>query len=678
MKKQLKLTTEKKLKLKALLVSFSIPFSIVILSYIVRGVAPFGEGTICSMDGFSQYFPMLQNMDTALENGEPFYSFSGALGFNLWTQSAYYTNSPLWLFVYILPKSMQLCAINLLVAFKIGLTSLFFCTYLFSKKASARKSHLKYLCPAFSCAWALSAYVMAYINQLMWLDVIMLLPLVIMGLEKLIEQKKSTLYTVTLFVSIWSCFYLAYMVCIFVCLYFFYFSFSHKKKFAQIAESGLRFVFSSLLAAGMCAVVLIPVYKALKLTIASELSFTSLGITNTPLEILRQFLPFCDISLEYGAPNLYCTTLAFVLMLFCFFQKKIDIRERLCSAFFVIIMTLSMCLNLGDYLWHGFHFPNQLPSRQSFLLIFLVLIFAYKGVVSTGFKVKSKQMISIIIIFACCFNGFVILINQTWISKASSLQRFDTIIEEFPKSDDNDFVRLEFSDEKKNNGPQQYSFNGVSYYSSLMSEDAYRFFESLGFERYAKNVSVYYKSSDILDSIFGIKYLIQPDRKTVRENKTALPVAFLSDSAIVDYHPSDYDNKDRCHQNFWLSLTGKNEINLIEDYEQLKKGGLQIIRFDTDLIEGSINCSQDGILFTTIPYDEGWQFFVDGKQVEITKCADYLSCCKITKGTHEIIFKYTVPGIKTGSAISVLCLGIFTVLTANELGLIKIKKEENI
>ena len=646
---------------RALLISFAIPFSVMLISYIIRGAAPFGKGTLCSMDGFSQYFPMLENMAYSLKEGEPFYSFSGALGFNLWAQNAYYTNSPLWILIYILPASLRISGINLLVAAKVGVSSLLFCFYLLNQKCAARKSHTVYLSPAFSCAWALSSYMLAFINQLMWLDVIMLLPMVILGLERLFEKKSITLYVLMLFLSIWSCFFLGYMVCIFVCLYFVYLAFSKKETLKSIISKGFLFTLSSLIAAGMAAVVLIPVYKALGNTAASELTFTGLDIKNSLWQILRQFLPFGKISLEYGAPNLYCTFTAFVLMIFSFFQKKLTKRERISNFVFIIFMILSMGVNLGEYIWHGFHFPNQLPSRQSFLLIFLVLIFAYKASAQATIRVKSKKIISLIILFACCLNGFYILTSQTWISQAPSLQRFDNVMQDFTKLDDEEFVRMEFQQEKKNNGPQQYHYSGISYYSSTMSKDAYEFFQKLGFERYARNVSVYYKSDDITDNIFSVRYLIEKDRKTIIENKNALPLAFVADDDILGYSPAEYENSEKCREKFWQSLTGEKDIDLSPDVKKLKGSGLNITQFDTDLIKGTIDCKKDGILFTSIPYDEGWSFYINGNQTDTIKCADYLTCCEITEGEHEITFSYTVPGIKTGAVISAVCLSLFII-----------------
>ena len=109
-----------------MLYSFTIPLLAVLMSFAFKGLTPFGGRSIISMDGFSQYYPMLMNMTESIKNGEIFYSFSGALGFNLWAQNAYYTNSPLWLLLYLVPHQLQALAIDLIVVLKFALAGLFF------------------------------------------------------------------------------------------------------------------------------------------------------------------------------------------------------------------------------------------------------------------------------------------------------------------------------------------------------------------------------------------------------------------------------------------------------------------------------------------------------------------------------------------------------------------------
>ena len=674
---------DKKL-LTGALISFSIPFAVLLTGFLLHGIAPFGERTLCAMDGFSQYWPMLENMGEAIKDGEIFYSFNGAGGFNLWAQNAYYTNSPLWLLIYILPHVVRLPAINMLIVFKFCLASLFFYIRIYLKYPKAEKGKQIFAFSFLSSAYALSGYMLAFMNQLMWTDVVVLLPLIVMGLELLYEKRRPALYIVSLFLSMWSCFYLSYMVCIFMCLYFLFLVFREKTSFGEFFSKGCLFAVSSFISAGMAAVVLIPVYKALGLTLASDLGFEgAIEIKHGIVELLVRMLPFTEPSLEYGAPNLYCGIITLVLVLCGLFSKKTELRKKLVSVAFVMFMLVSMSVNIGDFIWHGFHYPNQLPGRQSFLLIFLLISFAAGYIAVTDMKKKIMYPLFGILLFEICFNGVGQTASQVWAAKISSLNRYDRIMSEFVPLQDNDgFARIEFADVKKNNGTQQYSFRGITYYSSTMTADAYNFFEAIGQPKYARNVSVYYEQSDISNALFGITHIltqqITKDEKgndiynfEVTENENALPIAFLCSDEILDFNLSDYEKGEKTLEQLWLSLTENDADDFSLQARQLQQKGMKITSFDTDRIEGTVFAGKESVLMTTVPNDGGWKIFVDGEEAEVLKLADYFCAAVIPEGEHEIVFEYTVPGIKAGAAVSVLSTVLFAGL------IVYLKKKED-
>lgn len=655
--------------LKGAVISFSVPFTVLLISFFFKELAPFGEKTLCSMDGFSQYFPMLRNMAQGVKQGEIFYSFNGALGFNLFSQGAYYTNSPLWLFVYFLPEALWFSAINILTAIKLSLASCFFyiTAYLKHPKISEEKSVLCF--SALSCAYGLSGYTLAFINQLMWTDVIVLLPLVAYGIEFLYKKNKPALYTVSLFLSIWSCFYLSYMVCIFSALYFLYIFFSEKENISSFLKKGTLFAAFSVLSAGLAAVVLIPVYKALSLTLASDLSFDGvLELKHTLTELMKNALPFREPSLEYGAPNLYCGIMTLLLVALSFISKKISLRQKLLSFSFLIFMLLTMSINLGEFIWHGFHYPNQLPGRQSFVYIFLVLSFAATYIAHTDIKKALTRVICVLLFIEICTNCVYQTGNHVWASKINSLCRYDAIMEQFtPLEKEEAFTRIEFADVKKNNCPQQYTYKGVTYYSSTMTADAYNFFQQMGQPRYAKNVSVYYLQSDIANSLFGISHILNLETATdkdgneettftVEENKNALPLIFTCSDEILSFELYEHEAGENTQKALWQALTDEDEKSFSDQAQALISRGARITLFDTDKIKGTVTATKDSVLMTTIPCDGGWKIYIDGKESEIIKLADYFCGTLISEGEHEILLKYTVPGIKSGAAISLLSL----------------------
>ena len=633
--------------------SFIIPLFPVLVGFMLKGIAPFGERTLCSMDGFSQYYPMLENMSEAIKEGELFYSFNGALGFNLWAQSAYYTNSPLWVLIYLLPHSAQLVGINLLIALKFSLSSVFFYYRLYETHPKVNETKLLIAFPVLSVCYGISGYALAFANQFMWADIVMLLPLVILGLERLCKKGSPLLYIITLFLSMWSCFYLSYMVCIFVCLYFIYLALKNGSALKDFFTNGIRFALSSLLAAALAAVVLLPVYKALSLTLASELGFEgSLEMKYTVREMLMRLLPFQEPSLEFAAPNLYFGLAAALLLPIALLTKKISIKNKLLAFAFLLFMFFTMSLNLGEFIWHGFHYPNQLPGRQSFLFIFLALSFVASFVAVTSLQKTVLCVLSVVLCFEVSANTAVQLGNNVWASLGSSLRRYDTEMTNLTALDDNDdFMRIEWADVNKNNYPQQYSYKGITYYSSTMSADAYNFFQQLGIPRYAKNVSVYYYQTPIRNALFGIEYVMQEDG-TVVHNENALPLGFVAHKGILDFDLYTRQAGTEAETALWLALTGEYLPNIPAQAEKLRSRGVTLTDFDTDRFSGTVTSDEDGVLLFTIAFDGGWRLFVDGEEVPLTKVAGYLCGAEISAGTHEIEMRYTVPGIAAGAIIS--------------------------
>ncbi len=642
-----------------LALSFCIPATVLLICFAVSGIAPFGNRTLCSMDGYSQYYPMLMNMSEAVKDGEIFYSFNGALGFNLWAQSGYYTNSLLWLPLYFLDHSVQLSYINLTVLLRLSLAGMFFCLYLLKAHRSLSYRKRIYLFPALSLAWALSGYMSAFINQLMWTDVVVLLPLVILGIEYISEKKSTVLYILALFFSIISCFYISFMVCIFAVLWFFFLMFRRPVPWKDRLFSAVKFGLSSLLAGGMSAVVIIPVYKALSLTKASDIGFDGVLEANYTLkDFLLRILPFQKTSLEYDLPNIYCTVTVFILFFFFLFSKNFTRRHRAVTFAFITFMFLSMSINLGEFIWHGFHYPNQLPARQSFLAIFLMLTVAAEYISLCKIKMKYFYALITLIFAGATLNFAVQFSRDVWMSAVTSLQKYESVMTNFTALDDEDsFARMEWTDTKKNNYPQQYSYKGISYYSSTMSADAYDFFQQTGMERYAKNVSTRYNQSDIFNALFSVKYIMSGEHGgKITENENILSLGFVCSESVYVFEPSEISKPELGQQLLWDCICGKNMTSFEEGFELLSENQMEITLFDTDYIEGTLSSNRDGIFFTSIPYDEGWEIFIDGEKTAAKKAAGYFLSCPIEKGDHEITLKYTVPGIKAGAVISIFSL----------------------
>ncbi|HHZ05941.1 MAG TPA: YfhO family protein [Clostridiales bacterium] len=92
---------------------------------------------------------------------------------------------------------------------------------------------------------------------------------------------------------------------------------------------------------------------------------------------------------------------------------------------------------------------------------------------------------------------------------------------------------------------------------------------------------------------------------------------------------------------------------------QLKEGLYNIDSFNTDSISGTITAKEDGLMYTSIPYEKGWKAYVDGAEVEITPIADAMVAVPLTAGEHTVTFKYVPDGFIPALAVTILCIGIF-------------------
>ena len=103
----------------------------------------------------------------------------------------------------------------------------------------------------------------------------------------------------------------------------------------------------------------------------------------------------------------------------------------------------------------------------------------------------------------------------------------------------------------------------------------------------------------------------------------------------------------------------------------LNESVLELTSFRNTLVEGTIHCNRDGLLYTSIPQDGNWKVYVDGHLVEHTLVGDVMTGVMLQKGTHDIRFQYHNEAFSIGWKISGICCMLFMICaltTANRKG----------
>ena len=100
-----------------------------------------------------------------------------------------------------------------------------------------------------------------------------------------------------------------------------------------------------------------------------------------------------------------------------------------------------------------------------------------------------------------------------------------------------------------------------------------------------------------------------------------------------------------------------------QGYAQISKDVMTTTELTGSSMKGTINASEDGLFYTSVPYEEGgWTAYVDGREVEITPVGNALIAFNLNKGEHSIELVYYPKGFKPGAVATAVCLAGFVAI----------------
>ncbi|MGN0700653.1 MAG: YfhO family protein [Oscillospiraceae bacterium] len=392
---------------RAYFLSFLLPPAILFIAYALFKVYPFGERSVLSLDLNAQYVYYFDYMYDVFAGKESlFYSWSRNLSGEFMGIIGYYLASPFNFIVWLFPRKMiteGLLAMMLAKTAAVGLTS---CIFLKGHRGYSDTTSVVFSVTLAQCGF----FVVQTMNP-MWLDGLVALPLVVMGVERVCDKRKFLLYVLSLLYIFVANFYIGYMIGIFSALYFLYYMASGKSKnnkcFGEVCGATLMYGLSSVSAILMSCFMIFPVYKSL-----SNGKFTFSNPDYTPIEnfnildiIIKLFPTTYDTVRMEGLPVLYCGTLTLILAAVYFAARKIPARERISGAVLLGVLVVSMYVRPVDMMWHGGQMPNWLPYRYSFLISFLLIAFgaeAFENIRSIRAKSLGGSFALVLLMLLIC------------------------------------------------------------------------------------------------------------------------------------------------------------------------------------------------------------------------------------------------------------------------------------
>lgn len=364
---------EKKRNLLPCVISFMVCMAFILLHCYVRKVWLFGEKSLLLGDAGEQYIYFLSELWNKIHNGGSlFYSRHASMGYDFYVNFAYYLCSPFNVIALLVPFAAIKDAAQGIMVLKWALCSATMTYYvLHTQKYKVTRSKML-IAITVGLAYSFSRFLLGYMFCYIWYDVIMLLPLLVLNFERMLENGRWRGYYLLLTVCMFCNFYMAFMVCLFLCILFIQ---ETGNEAARYKLCRVQFFGASALAALTGMAVILPCLMMQHKRYAEQ--STAFG------DIDRMVCRLWELAkgeyilrpLEGGSdniPHLYVGIAVLLFLLVIPFTKNSRIWKckKIGILFFFCLCFLIPKLNL---LWHGGAVPHSYYQRFCFVVVFFML-----------------------------------------------------------------------------------------------------------------------------------------------------------------------------------------------------------------------------------------------------------------------------------------------------------------
>ncbi|WP_246163793.1 YfhO family protein [Weissella coleopterorum] len=566
---------------QALWLSFLGPAIFIAGYFAFRGVAPFGDNTVLTVDLGQQYIDFIAYLKGSLSHDPSrlLYSFSKGLGGNFYSDGAYYLFSPLNLLLLPFSSTGLPVGIFLLTILRYGLASL-------SMAWSLRLMRWQngYMLTMFGIIYALSGWMVVNQLNVIWIDVVILLPLIVAFFERYLAGYSYWPYILMIALGFICNYYMMYMVGLFLICYFLWRLTWEPYPFYECLKMLGKFIFASLMGVGLSAFMWLPTAVTLHNSKGQHFWENVKNVfDHNPLDLLTKFFigAFDFQQIESGLPNIFVGSLILILCWYFFTTKVVRRSTRVMGLIITVFFVVSMLYQPLNVIWHGFSFPVWYPYRFSFVFIFwliwlaasvwspkiefnkwqaggLVIItfmvvtliiyqrtqFDYLNLYQIGLgsavfglmifgmmQIRKHPiwllMIGFLVVGEMMINTILTLNHLSYLSN----REYHRVVKTIKSSTDglpqkqNDFYRVAKNFQRTKDDPMQFGYAGGSVFSSMLEHQQSELMAVLG-QPEGDNYIAYGGGTLISDSMLGIRYLLRVDQNNTR----SIPATMFNDN----------------------------------------------------------------------------------------------------------------------------------------------------
>ena len=401
--------------------------------YYSNGVTPYGDKSLLCVDFYHQYGPMMYEFWHRIRSGSGLvYSFYQGLGLPFFRNFLNYLSSPFNLFLFLFNKDGILKGLSLIIGIKPVIAA---CTMTYYLKSKFKQDN--YIFTTLGILYGFCAYYRSYYWNLMWLDGMIWLPIIVLGIENIVNQKIWRLYTISLAIMIFSNYFIGYMICLFSVAYYLLYYISKrefkkkklKENFNDFVRTTFMFGGSSLLAGMLVSILMIPMASSmLSISATGDSIPTTQYYSFELVDFLKAHLSVVDNvtfkSDPVNSPNVSTGIISIFLFFSFMFNTKIPKKKKYCYVILYLFCLSMFFIPQFDFIMHAFHVPNDLPYRYSFIYSFVFLLLG-----SYAFVYAEKEHYLKIFFEFLLTVGFVLVsMTEEWANITTNMELVNIIL----------------------------------------------------------------------------------------------------------------------------------------------------------------------------------------------------------------------------------------------------------
>ena len=551
-------------KIRTYCASFFVTCTILIVVFFIADIYPFGNRSLLIWDlrwQYTQFFTWYKKV--LLEGGNLFYTFNAGMGTNMIGTYAYYLASPFNILVVFF-EDIQLF-IFIITILKLSCASVMCSFYLYKRFPQLENIWIV----LFSVCYGTMSYSIAQKSNIMWLDGLIMLPLICCGVYCFVEQNKRCMLYMTVLITILANWYTAYMCCLFSVFYFFYeLLLNNKKIFLKkirlIVIYGITMLLAVLSSMAIFLPTIIDLLKGKGIESSTNYEFAWHCDFFT---FIRGMFPGLWKEKLFGSEStavlLFCGSFSIICLIGYFFSKRQSKKNRITSVIFLGFFFISACFIPFENIWNGFREANSYYCRFSFVISFFMLFLASAFLQNNSFRILRKKGVRLFIllftIIELSYNAYsIVRAHAPFVSdKYREYNEIQKKQVDLINKSDTDFYRMEqaslYGERATDylgvfNEGLAYNYHAFASYSSTFNAKIIDLYTKCGYHDYDKYIQ-YNEPILLTDSLWGIKYIISDheilgctvndtlsiqDNKKVYENPYALGIGFCVKGSDIE------------------------------------------------------------------------------------------------------------------------------------------------